>query len=1764
MAKDFFNRSVPDVSKEELLKGIGENALKSATQALQNSPQLDKIIELIKQTKKQNEDFKKYIDTIASKVSSPDEQSGNKDFVKKISAGVESLMSKKSKESVGPSFKSGSGIEKILIKSLGKSMRDMASPFEEKHSKMFETLFKKATDGHSLSVKDSVTRNVLKSILEQLIRTHKFIVAKQGPATGNDASINEAVTPRRRVSDASGVPGTGPNQQSNQPGASQQQPQPQPSTRSSVDDMLKQGGLVSVGKSLVRQSSQIYGTFGSGADDGLKELSSAIGNIPAASINIDDVNKFRQIIDNLSLFTESQREQIASIIKSKSGLYDEAARLRAALKGAKGKENKEEISQRLKEKQAEIAEVFKRDIIQQVGGFSGLIATKLNPTSDRFYKGILKTTNSLTIFGDRLSSVAKAVSMISPSNLGIIKTTSDISDPAKALKEGLTSGSEWLQDISAALYETMGATGSPLAGKGFIKEVAMSGQEILKINRTSDQLISGMSRSYFDMGNELRSIYDQTGATSDVVRKQYISNIKRGITEYSSLNRLTKQGLALGKIIGADAGQTADELADWNQYMDLNVGSTALLAKHVQHVGQSLGVSGDRLLQSVKGARQFAEAMRDAGNYSDEAAKNLIALNTAAQKYGTDKSIGSITESLTPGGYLLGGAENQALVAQAASMSGDYGMYDKILGGTFGKEQQDFKKIGEGIEKLANSFIQANAGNAAMASVQTKSAYGKGVGELLRMAKTLKEAGMTTDERMTEVKNVLSGTLSVQDRALKEAQLKQLEQVKKNEAFVGNDSKFEKMKEELTKIKPGLDKISSEQEKVITANFGGLKELVDDRRGKLGQIQGYRDIGEDAAAIAKKYQKKEKELQLTRGGSPEFSSAMSALMAEKEKEMNAVKNSKTMSEDLAMRYGEALKKLENRDINLEQFLSLEQAVGEEFGELIQATEKMRKTDEVTGAQAALTSSNMALKETIEKLNVNIVKTLGIGGIAGLEKFSAFLNGLNQVVSGLVSLAVAIGSTYLVVSQYKNILGQVNKLLPESLAKLIPGASAAATTTAAAAGGEILDAIPPPTGKNTNVTKGSQNVQKGEPPVTKSPSNVKPGAKAVVSGGSGVELGTHGVELGRNSVGGPGGSGTPGPIKGPTVPKAGGLSKSFNFIGKNLGLIGTALSVLGVAYLATTGEKKEGENTGVNATKEIFTGSSVTGDSLIGSIFGFTKGGAWDEAGGVIGAGLMSGITGAMIGTAAGGGPWGTVIGAVVGIFAEISKVITSETSVLGKWLTSNIPGFALLKEFLNGVFEAFDWFYKDLEPVFTELSTSLGEIWGSVSGIFTDIGSVLVTLLGDVFGTGGVSKDMKGFGKTIGNVLGAIFSAIVRVVNEIMAGVNLLMKIVRVIINVIVKFVGAFLGTIFGAVASIIKIIYNIFNLIYQLFFGDMASKKQALIDLGKSIFGLILSIGTPFSQLIDEVIAMLTAGLAGRQHATQTVNKDGSSTVRTSMGGKEIKVDAANSEKSLARANAANKLNSERTISDRIFGENYKNADAVAANAGEIVDNRNVKSKWMDGILQEYIVTNPDGSKKLFTGKDKVKLTEGWMKAVKENESWILFGDVRSPTYFDAEGTRKTSVGSAATKGVPAPSDASAPGSKVSTPAAGASTGKMPGSPEVKTVIPGKPVAQAIYDNGRLNQAAVARMATDENSEQVAKNTEEVADNTKKTAEALEKIIKKMDGGPSVNKNGSTAVASAGGNSSTGSSPANYYTTDTNGFPNKLTREPQQQSAMT
>lgn len=332
----------------------------------------------------------------------------------------------------------------------------------------------------------------------------------------------------------------------------------------------------------------------------------------------------------------------------------------------------------------------------------------------------------------------------------------------------------WLAGISEMIIGGI----DPMSAlfQGVVEDATMFRREMRKV-AFETQGITGDMREMQASFIELGSSVAQTGVETGKMQQAWLRNLKKGVKSQKEGLSITKSGLHLGTMIGANAEATADMFHDWHVQMGLNSNQMSQVGRNVQDVARLTGVTGDNLLNSVKTSEQFVKNMANAGTITADATKQIMIMVAEAQKLGIADQMSRVLDAATSTNKLLfeSDSKTQSLLYGLAGMQGKV---KELQEGTLFNSRSGMASMADGMEKmlermsggLLRSFDDIDkltAEQRTKLNISLKNAFGIEIEEFNKMFKTMKVGSMSLAEQFADLDKEMKNTNLTSDERLK-------------------------------------------------------------------------------------------------------------------------------------------------------------------------------------------------------------------------------------------------------------------------------------------------------------------------------------------------------------------------------------------------------------------------------------------------------------------------------------------------------------------------------------------------------------------------------------------------------------------------------------------------------------------------------------------------------------------------------------------------------------------------------------------------------------------------------------------------------------------------------------------------------------------------------------------------------------------------------------------------------------------------------------
>lgn len=272
---------------------------------------------------------------------------------------------------------------------------------------------------------------------------------------------------------------------------------------------------------------------------------------------------------------------------------------------------------------------------------------------------------------------------------------------------------------------------------------------------------------------DLEKTVSRTGVSREDFQKNYTNAIKAGNRDLKIAKALTTAQLNTERQLGIEAGGLADTFDKLNTQFGMSEMQIAEMGRGMREVAKSSGLTGSSLKKAVESSTQFMEMMRNAGQLTSLAAKNIQAISASAQKFGIEKELSPLVQALSSSSNLIMESSEQTknLLFLAANQ---VGRVSDVLNGTILKTKQGTKDIAQGLRKVLADFgVQSLEAIENLTdqekfriNLTLKSAFGIEVDQAKRQILALEEGSKNYAERLADLNKEMKKNLTMEEKAI--------------------------------------------------------------------------------------------------------------------------------------------------------------------------------------------------------------------------------------------------------------------------------------------------------------------------------------------------------------------------------------------------------------------------------------------------------------------------------------------------------------------------------------------------------------------------------------------------------------------------------------------------------------------------------------------------------------------------------------------------------------------------------------------------------------------------------------------------------------------------------------------------------------------------------------------------------------------------------------------------------------------------------------
>jgi len=337
------------------------------------------------------------------------------------------------------------------------------------------------------------------------------------------------------------------------------------------------------------------------------------------------------------------------------------------------------------------------------------------------------------------------------------------------------------RNLVSSFKDVATITDDVFAGVGDAHEKAFKG--IIKDERTfvsSQKDIAYETTGALSTNKKLLSEYtllektsQKTGASREEFQKNLGNALKSGNRELKMAKAITTAQLNTEKQLGLEAGELSDTFQKLNTQYGMSEMQIAEMGRGMREVAKNSGLTGKELSKAVQSSMQFIEAMRNAGQLTSAAAKNIQSISASAQKFGIEKELAPLLTAMSSSTDLMMKASSETknflfISANAVGRTTD------LINGSILKTKQGTKDIAKGMRETLKMFgVESLEAIEGMTDAQKfninmtlKTAFGIEVDQAKRQILSLEEGTKTLSEKLADLNKEKKKNLNLEEKAI--------------------------------------------------------------------------------------------------------------------------------------------------------------------------------------------------------------------------------------------------------------------------------------------------------------------------------------------------------------------------------------------------------------------------------------------------------------------------------------------------------------------------------------------------------------------------------------------------------------------------------------------------------------------------------------------------------------------------------------------------------------------------------------------------------------------------------------------------------------------------------------------------------------------------------------------------------------------------------------------------------------------------------------
>lgn len=329
---------------------------------------------------------------------------------------------------------------------------------------------------------------------------------------------------------------------------------------------------------------------------------------------------------------------------------------------------------------------------------------------------------------------------------------------------------KWTAGLATAI--TGGSDPWQVLFEGAVKDVTEFRREMRRLAFQVEGITGEFRESQAEFAKIGDDIAKRTGKSVTAFQKAYMTNAQKGFKNQKAGMKVIESGLKMSTLIGSETQATANLFADWHRSLNLSATEMDRMAGSMQVVARNTGVTGDEMLEVMRSSDRILKNLRNQGNLTVTASKNIIQAMAEYKKRGYGDEGEKILSAMS--GYsAFSSADDgtRTMLGVAAGMGGvDYNALQ------FGEVPQDAEKMGKlagGLKELFAEKIGIDPKNFDMELLTSEqrselsivaNQFGTTIGAVESTIKTFEKAAAGVAGELSELDKASKSVTATQDQ----------------------------------------------------------------------------------------------------------------------------------------------------------------------------------------------------------------------------------------------------------------------------------------------------------------------------------------------------------------------------------------------------------------------------------------------------------------------------------------------------------------------------------------------------------------------------------------------------------------------------------------------------------------------------------------------------------------------------------------------------------------------------------------------------------------------------------------------------------------------------------------------------------------------------------------------------------------------------------------------------------------------------------------